>query len=111
MKGRDEDDGEDGEDGEIHCVSQSNDVVRRRRRIIIIWGATILLLGMGIWGPHLVEDGEGDAEDAGGDEADEVVRGPDVERHPAAERRQPDHQHQVQLIRPRGVSQLEPKIM
>ena len=49
-------------------------------------------------GPHLVEDGEGDAEDAGGDEADEVVRGPDVERHPAAERRQPDHQHQVQLI-------------
>ena len=23
---------------------------------------------------------------------------PDVERHPAAERRQPDHQHQVQLI-------------
>ena len=61
----------------MHCVSQSNDVVRRRRRIIIIiWGATILLLGMDIMGPHLVEDGEGDAEDAGGDEADEVVRGP-----------------------------------
>ena len=46
------------------------------RKIIIIWGAPYYRYRYGYGDTHLVEDGEGDAEDAGGDEADEVVRGP-----------------------------------